>query len=170
MHFDLLCLCYCAILVQTEPLIRFHCISYHTRALWLIQRTELGTRVRDSDSSILELATCLRLACNDLRLDLKDLRLDLGLEVWWLATCTSAHFIHRLKTKPSVNSLINNGEHLLLIMHSAKSYQFFRVSSSTAMECLLSHDHNAHEWPTKHWAIRLIANFHWFSWLFVSNI
>jgi len=47
-------------------------------------------------------------------------------------------------------SLIKNSEHLLLIMHSAKSYEFFRVSSSTAMECLLSHDHNPREWPMKH--------------------
>ena len=63
----------------------------------------------------------LWLACNDLRLDLKDLRLDLGLEAWWLAICTSAHFIHRSKTKSSVNSLISNSEHL---PHSAKSYKF----------------------------------------------
>jgi len=42
-----------------------------------------------------------------------------------------------------MNSLINNSEHLLLIMHNAKSYEFFRVSSSTAMEWLLSHDLNA---------------------------
>jgi len=127
--------------------------------------------------AILGLATCLRLACNDLRLDLrldlKDLRLDLGLEAWWLATCTSAHFIHRSKTKPSMNPLINNSEHLLLIMHSTKSFNFVRASSSTAMERLLTHDFNAHDWPTKHCAIRLqewIANFHWFSWLFVSDL
>jgi len=35
-------------------------------------------------------------------------------------TGTSAHFIHRSKTKPSVNLLINKSEYSLLIMHSAK--------------------------------------------------
>jgi len=51
---------------------------------WVLEsetRTRVATRV-----AILGLATCLRLACNDLRLDLrldlKDLRLDLGLEAW----------------------------------------------------------------------------------------
>ena len=41
---------------------------------------EMGTRVKDSDSS--RDFWDLRLACNDLRLDLKDLRLDMGLEAW----------------------------------------------------------------------------------------
>jgi len=46
-----------------------------------IQSAEMGTRVRDSDSS--RYFWDLRLACNDLRLDLKDLRLgDLELEAW----------------------------------------------------------------------------------------
>jgi len=43
------------------------------------QRLELESRL---ESLFLGLETCLRLACNDLRLDLKDLRLDLGLEAW----------------------------------------------------------------------------------------
>ena len=73
------------------------------------QRLGLESRL---ESLFLGLATCLRLACNELRLDLKDLRLDLGLEseTWCLATCTSAHFIHRSKTNHSVNSLISNSE------------------------------------------------------------
>jgi len=121
--------------------------------------------------AILGLATCLWVAYNDsklhLRLDLKDLRLDLGLEAWWLGTCTRAHFIHRSKTgvnRSEENALINNSEHLLLIVSSSKSYKFFRANSSTAMECLLSNDHNTHDWLTKHWATCLlewIANFHW---------
>jgi len=93
-----------------------------------VPRTQV---TRDGDSSqrhgfeslFLGLATYLRLACNDLRLDLRldlnDLRLDLGLEAWWLATCTNAHFIHRSKTKSSVNSLINKSEHLLLFLSCA---------------------------------------------------
>jgi len=96
--------------------------------------------------------------------------LDLGLQALWLVTCTRAGFIHRLKIRPSMNALISNSEHLLLIMHSAKY-----TNSSAAVECLLSHDHNAHDWPTKYWAICLlewIANFHWFSlcWCAVKKL
>jgi len=116
----------------------------------------------------------LRLACNDLRLDLKDLRLDLGLEAWWLATCTSAHCIHRSKTKPSVNSLINNSEHLLLITYAQrKIIRILSLPMCTAMVRLLGHDHNKHDWPMKHWAIWLLewmANFHWLSWLFMPAL
>jgi len=102
----------------------------------------MGIRVRDSDLNrdSSRYYWDLRLACDllvmtwdmrlDLRLDLKDLRLDLGLEA-----CTSAHFIHRSKTKRSVNALVNNSEHLLLNSCTVQNHtNSARVSSSTTMD------------------------------------
>ena len=72
---------------------------------------------------------------------------------------------------------INQWQQALSIFCSSCTVQnhtnFVCASSSTVMERLLMHDHNAHNWPTKRWAICLlewIANFHWFSWLSVSKL
>jgi len=76
----------------------------------------MGTRVRDSDLS--RYFWDLRLACNVLRVDLRlhDLTWNLRLGNLQLVTCTSAHFIHRSKTRRTMNSLIDSSERLLLIM------------------------------------------------------
>jgi len=67
----------------------------------------------------------LGLAYNHLRLDHKDLQLDLRLGDLQLA---QVHLqiqdkTYSVNTLPSVNTLIINSEHLLLIMHSLKSYE-----------------------------------------------